>query len=223
MGSQTIIDLIASTMVFGFLLIIILRITASNGQNMQAYQNDLVVQENLVAVVQLLEYDFHKIAYCKDPTQIPFAQNAILKADTNKIIFLTDFATAAAPEGDGIRDTLSYYVGPTSEASNTPNPNDRLLYRVENSKTPIGVNMGLTTFNLKYYKSNGDQLEANVIPANLQFIQTMMITIEVQSYSGSIDSIWAGETKSKTDAQHSIYQSAYWRQIRMVSKNIQQR
>src|SRR5690242_16550239 len=146
MGSQTILDLIASTMVFGSLLVIVLRINMGTAENMQMYRGDLLVQQNLVEITKLLEYDFRKIGYCKDPTKIPDPSQAIRYADSIKIKFYTDFPTSSDPKGDGNLDSLTYYVGPKSEASATPNPNDMLLYRVENNATPVGVNLGVTQF-----------------------------------------------------------------------------
>ena len=40
----------------------------------------------------------------------------------------------------------------------TPNPNDRILYRVVNNAAPKGANLGITQFNLMYFSSLGDTL-----------------------------------------------------------------
>lgn len=215
MGSQTILDLIASTVVFSSLLLMALRLNASVSQNLQAYGNDLVVQQNLVEVVKLLEYDFRKIGYCKDPTKIPDPSDAIRYADSIKIKFYTDLATAAYPQGDGNLDSIQYYLG--AFVPETPNPFDRLLYRVENNQTPVGVNLGLTTFNLQYYDS--DKLAISYPITDYGEIATMQITIRcenlaawtVNQYSGRFDSLAMG------------YQSAYWRQVRLVARNLRNR
>lgn len=215
MGSQTILDLIASTFVFGSLLLMMLRINANIAQNYQAYGNDLVVQQNLVEVVRLLEYDFRKIGYCKDPSKIPDPSRAIRYADSIRIKFYTDFSTAANPYGDGNLDSLDYYLG--AFVTVTPNPFDRLLYRVENNQTPVGVNLGLTTFNLQYFDS--DKLAIAYPITDYGEIATMQITIRcenlaawtVNQYSGRFDSLVMG------------YQSAYWRQVRLVARNLRNR
>ena len=61
-------------------------------------------------------------------------RDAILYADTSKIIFLTDLMEPPYddPHGDGNLDKIEYYLGATSELPGTPNPNDRILYRVVN-------------------------------------------------------------------------------------------
>ena len=67
MGSQVIIDLIGSFVLFGWLLLTTIRVSMANSENMQTYGGELLVQENLVEVTRLLEYDFRKIGFCKEP------------------------------------------------------------------------------------------------------------------------------------------------------------
>lgn len=218
MGSQTILDLIASTMVFGSLLLMALRMNIGNTENLQMYQMDVVVQENLVEVTNLIEDDFRRIGYCKDPSKIPDPSRALLYADSIRIKYLTDLPTDVEGTtgwlGDGNLDSVDYYVGPTSEAANTPNPLDRLLYRVENTQPPRGVNLGVTTFDLQYYDALKNKLSSPV--ANPREIQYMQITIEVQSYAKV-----GGQVN--TAAFDTLYQSAYWRQVRIVAKNLRNR
>ncbi len=222
MGSQTILDLIASTMIFGSLLLMALRVNVSNAENYQAYSGDLVVQENLVAVTSMIEDDFRRMGYCADPKKIPDPADAIIEATSTRISFLTDLPTDNVGTtgwlGDGNLDIITYYVGDTSEASNTPNPNDRLLYRVENSNTPVGVNLGVTTFNLQYMDALKNNLndDAHPVVSNTRLIQSMKITVEVQNYSKIVGGVNAA-------AFDTLYQSAYWRQVRIVAKNLQSR
>ena len=215
MGSQTILDLIGSTMVFGSILLIVLRINMSTTENIQMYRADLMVQQNLVEITRLLEYDFKKIGYCKDPSKIPDPSQAIRYADSVRIRFLTDFPTIANPQGDGILDSLTYYVGSVSEASATPNPNDRLLYRVENDAEPIGVNLGVTEFDLRYFDTMKNSIESPVVYPGL--IQYMQITIQVENLAAA-DSLLANNASFDRP-----YQTAYWRQVRLGAKNLRNR
>jgi len=220
MGSQTILDLIASTVVFGSLVLMAIRVNSSMVENMSTYSGDLMVQENLVEITKLLEYDFRKIGYCKDPTKLSDPSRAIIYADSNHIKFFTDLPTgssASALLGDGNLDTLEYYTGPTSEASNTPNPNDRLLYRVENGGTPHGVNLGVTVFDLEYYDALKNQLSSPV--SNPRLIQYLQITVQVEDYS-KLGLVSTGFNRAKYDT---VYQSAYWRQMRLVARNLKNR
>lgn len=215
MGSQTILDLIASTMVFGSLLVMMLRINAGSVENMQMYRGDLLVQQNLVEITKLLEYDFKKIGYCSDASKIPDPSRAIRYADSIKIKFYTDFPTSSNPQGDGNLDSLTYYVGPKSEASATPNPNDRLLYRVENNSAPVGVNLGVTQFELRYFDAFRNPVSSPV--TNCGLIQYMQITIQVENLAAA-DSLLVNRASFDRP-----YQTAFWRQVRLVAKNLRNR
>lgn len=201
-------------MVFGSLMLIALRLNGTTMERSQDYREDLIVQQNLVEIAKLLEYDFRKIAYCKDYSKIPIATHAIRYADTSRIKFWTDLGTVANPDGDGNLDSLTYYVGPASELSLTPNPNDKLLYRVENDATPVGVNLGVTIFHIQYYDALRNVLATPV--ADPREIHFMQITIQTEHPVK-----W---TKYYNTATYdTVYQSAFWRQVRLVAKNLNNR
>ncbi|MBI2429367.1 MAG: hypothetical protein HYV29_11350 [Ignavibacteriales bacterium] len=195
-------------------MLIALRLNGTTMERSQDYREDLIVQQNLVEIAKLLEYDFRKIAYCRDYTKIPILTEAIRYADSSRIQFWTDFSTTLDPDGDGDLDSLTYYVGPTSELSVTPNPNDKLLYRVENNDTPVGVNLGVTIFNIQYYDALRNKLTTPV--ADPREIQFMQITIQTEHPVK-----W---TKYYNTATYdTVYQSAFWRQVRLVAKNLNNR
>jgi hypothetical protein len=211
MGAQVIVDMIGSLLVFGWLLLMTLHVNTANDENVQTYSGDLLVQENLVAVTQLLEYDFRKIGFCKEPNNLPDPTKAILLADTASIRFLTDVDFGSGP--DGIVDSVYYYLGPTSELSQTPNPRDRYLYRVVNSATPKGANLGITSFSMKYFDRNGVPIATPVTGAALQQIQTIQITL-------SVENVYASTVVETTNKQ---YSSAFWQQVRLSSRNYRNR
>jgi hypothetical protein len=209
MGGQVVLDLISSFVVFGWLLLMTLRGNTANNENYQTLKGDCLVQQNLVAFTKLLEYDFRKIGFCKEPNNIPDPTVAIILADTNKIKFLTDVDFGSGP--DGVVDTLYYYIGPTSELSMTPNPRDRLIYRVVNHDVAKGTALGLTTFSLKYYDDQGIQIPTPVSAANLSQIQIIQISICIENvYAGAI---------SETAPLNTQYASAFWQQMRLSTRN----
>jgi hypothetical protein len=212
MGAQVMIDMIGSILVFGWLLLMTLRVNTANDENMQTYRGDLLVQENLVAVTQLLEYDFRKIGFCKEPNNLPDPTRAILMADTSSIRFLTDVDKDGTGP-DGIVDSVYYYLGPTSELSQTPNPRDRYLYRVVDSEPPKGANLGITSFSMKYFDRAGVPIATPVIGAALQQIQTIQITL-------SVENVYASTIVETTNKQ---YSSAFWQQVRLSSRNYRNR
>jgi len=199
MGFSTLIDILGSTIVGGMLLMILWRLDDAATQNSFNYGGEVIVQKNLVEVVQLLEYDFRKIGYCKDWTQIPDPSQSIISADSTSIKFLTD------TNNNGTVDTLRYYLGPASDLTMTPNPRDRMLYRVENHNTPAGANLGVTEFKLTYYNALGTLMSFPI--SNPGQIATMQIDLKIES----------------TAAYNNEYPSVFWRQIRMSSRNLKNR
>ena len=130
---------------------------------------------------------------------------AITQADSNRISFLTDIPTTANPYGDGVLDTMHYYLGSLSELSTTPNPYDRLLYRVVNSQTPAGANLGITQFKLTYFDSNGDKITA--MPVSPPFgIAAIQIDISV-------------ENTAAYGNDYSADKRIIWRQVRLPARN----
>lgn len=199
MGFSTLIDLLGSTVIGGMLLLILLRVNDSAVKNTYTYGGELIVQQNLVDAVELLEYDFKKIGYCKNWQAIPDPSKSILTADSNSISFLTDV------DSDGNVDTLHYYTGSVDDLLSTPNPRDRILYRVVNSETPGGSNLGITQFKIRYYNSLGNELPCPVtVPGE---INTMQIDIKVENYA----------------AYDNEYSTIFWRQIRMAARNLRNR
>lgn len=199
MGFSSLIDILGSTIVGGMLFMILLRINDTAVQNTFTYGGDLIVQQNLVAVVELLEYDFKKIGYCSDWEEIPDPSKAIISADSTSIAFLTDI------EPDGTVDTMYYSLGSTDELSHTDNPRDRMLYRIINDGDRLGSNLGITEFKILYFNALGNQIPFPItVPGE---IYTMQINIRVENSA----------------AYDQYYSSAFWRQIRLASKNLRNR
>ncbi|MBK7105018.1 MAG: hypothetical protein IPH62_07030 [Ignavibacteriae bacterium] len=204
MGYSTIIDLIGSTLVGGFLLLLLFRLNDASVENNFVYGGEAIAQSNLVEVVQLVENDFRKIGYCKDWEKIPDPSKSVLNASLNSIRFLTD------ENNDGIIDTIYYYLGSAQELTQTPNPNDKILYRVVNNSTPMGANLGVTQFDLFYYDALGNQLSFPITVPSA--IYTMQINIKVEDVYG-YDRVNDDEK----------YSSAFWRQVRLASRNLKNR
>jgi len=205
MGFSTIIDIVGSIIIGGTLMLILWRLNDAATENTYNYSGELSLQQNLATVAMVIEYDFRKIGYCADWNKIPDPTKSIVLADSNKIKFLTDVATPGDPEGDGIVDTMYYYLGPASELTATENPRDRMLYRVVNSETPIGSNMGVTQFKMVYFNALGDTIGFPItVPGE---IASMEINVTVENIA----------------AYDQKYSSAFWRQIRLVARNLRNR
>ncbi len=214
MGASTLLDILGSTIVGGLLLLILLRLNGANAQNTYTNSSELIVQQNLTAVVELLEYDFRKIGYCADFGAIADPSKAIIYADDSRIEFQTDVAQSKAnPFGDGVIDTVKYFLGNSPELKTTPNPRDTMLYRVVNHETPKGANMGITLFRLRYYNYLGARLTTPIPTDKLGQIKTIRIDIQIEDVNGYQD----------VQGDGTQFSSIFWRQIRLVARNLQNR
>ncbi len=199
MGFSVLLDIIGSTIIGGILMMNLFQINNSAVENSYTGTGELIAQTNLATIVQILEFDVRKIGYCADWEKIPIPTEAIISADSTGIDYLTDV------DSDGIVDTMHYYLGPTSELLSTPNPRDRILYRVVNSEVPVGVNLGVTQFNLTFFDVLGNPISFPIaVPGE---IYTMQIDITVEDVS----------------AYDEKYSTAFWRQIRLAAKNLRNR
>jgi len=161
MGFATLIDILGSILIGGTILLILFRMNDSIVENHYLNSGELIVQTNLIAIVELFEHDLRKIGYCENWKSLPDPTVSILEATASSITFLTDVAVSTDQQtGDGVVDTLKYWVGSpnASEVSGTPNPDDRLLYRQVNNNQPLSANLGLTQFYLKYFDAHGKKL-----------------------------------------------------------------
>jgi hypothetical protein len=203
MGFNVLLDIIGSVIIGGMLLLILFRLSDSATENAFNYTGELTSQQNLSTVVQILEHDFRKIGYCANWQKIPDPSKSIVEADSNKIKFISDLLPDGNPDGN--IDTVTYYLGPTSELASTPNPNDRLLYRVINGISDGGVNLGITEFKLIYFDALGDTLHFPIAVPGA--ITSMEINIAVENTSG----------------YDNKYSSVFWRQIRLAARNLKNR
>lgn len=214
MGFSTLIDILGSSLVGGMILLILFKLNDASVENSYMYTGNLLVQQNLVSVVELLNEDFSRIGYCKNWENIPDPTLAIISATDTSISFLTDFVNPPTyPYGDGVIDTLKYYIGKTSELSMTPNPRDRILYRVEGGQTPGGSNLGVTLFKLKYYDSAGNELTYPILTTK---IATIQIDIKIEDVYG-----FDTANNEKTDAEK--FSNAVWRQLKIAAPNLKNR
>lgn len=200
MGYASVIDIIASVIIGGMMLGIILKLNGSASANVYLNSGEVACQQNLVVQGQILETDFRKIGYNsnylkpQDPTKI------FLMADTASIKFLSDIRQC------GVMDTVYYYLGPATELDATANPRDRILYRSINGVAPPGSDAGITRFYMVYYDFNGDTIPTPIPSTSFRLITDIELNLTIENTS--IDS-------------SQIY--SYWRQVRLAVPNTKNR
>ena len=183
----------------GILLSITLRLNGAATEKTYNNGAELSLQENMATVAEMLETDFRKIGFCSDWNKFPDPSKAIVYADESSIKYLTDL------DSDTNMDSIRYYLGPTSELLSTPNPRDRMLYRVANNEAPLTSNLGVTQFRLVYFDALGDTIAPPITTPGL--INSIEINLAVESVA----------------AYDTLYSSAFWRQIRLVARNLRNR
>jgi len=203
MGFSDILDLAGSIVVGGLIMLILFRMNDSAVENVYNNGGELSLQQNLAVTAKVLEDDFRKIGFCADWAKIKDPSKSIILADSTKIKFLTDVDNGSGPDGNV--DTVYYKLGPPEELLITPNPRDRFLYRIINSETPRGINLGVTQFKLVYFDALGDTLDFPIT------VPSAVYTIEINL------------TVENTAGYKNQYSSAFWRQIRLVARNLRNR
>ena len=165
----------------------------------------------MTALIDILEFEFRKIGYCKDWTKVADPTKSIRVAELNRIRFLTDIPSSGNPYGDGNLDSITYSVGDTSELASTPNPFDKYLYRQVNTGTVEKLNLGLTQFQFNYFDALNDPLPFPITDPRKVYL--MQVSVAVQ-------------TATPYEQEYIMDSSAYdvlWKQIRLVTKNLKNR
>ncbi len=200
MGFSTMIDILGSTIIGSVIFLILLRMNDAASKSTYTFMGDVIVQSNLVATIEMIEYDFRKIGFSQNYTNMPDPSKAIIAADSNRIKFLTDVYPP-----NGIIDTLEYRTGPVSELSATPNTKDMFLYRNINGVSSQGSNLGVTQFKMTYFNSLGAKIAFPIVKTS------------------EIASIQIDVTVENTAAYDNEYSTAFWRQIRLSARNLKNR
>lgn len=191
---------------------ITLRLNEASTQKIYSNSNDLSIQQNLTTLVEMIEYDFRKIGYFVNPDSTIDPRtgmlginpsNSIISADSISIKYYTDiFIPFVEAYQIGDVDSVRYYLSNTSECSETPNPRDRILYRVVNNEMAVPSNLGVTQFHLIYFDILGDTLTSPVVdPDDIQKIEINLVVEDVAAYDQK-------------------YSKAFWKQLRLSSRNM---
>ena len=197
---STIIDIIASIIIGGMMIGIMLKLNGNAAQNVYLNSGEVVCQQNLVSQAQILETDFRRIGYCSDYTNIQDVSKSIISADTSSIKFVADL------DQNGIMDTVYYYLGPASELNATLDPRDKILYRIVNSAAKMGSDAGITRFYMVYYNVNGDTIHTPVSATDLPLINDIELNMNIENIGIDSTALFS-----------------YWRQARLTVPNIKNR
>lgn len=142
---SSLLDIITATFIGGILILMIISIIFYMENSSREITNANIAQMNIKEISEVLDYDLYKIGY-----RVPSSK--ILLADSIVLIFLSDI------DNNGKIDTIRYELGNPNELTSTPNPNDRILYRIVNNEPKKGSNLGVVDFKFVYFDSTNNKL-----------------------------------------------------------------
>jgi len=177
-----ILDIMGSSLIACIMFLLILKLNIYSDQAKFYSDNDLKLQQNAKTLAEIINYDFRKIGYNHEGTSIITAQPKYIK-------FYADMNEPGTP-GYGTVDVIEYYLGDSTEVAATPNPRDKILYRVENSIDTIGgPSLGLIDIRFSYLNSKG---LATTILDSIKYVKA---ELWVEPYEQSVD-FFTGQTDS---------------------------
>ncbi len=162
------LDIILSLVVRGVIAVAVLNVTVAL-QVKLSEKTSQAIQLNLVSTVsRIMRYDLEKVGY--NWSGPPF----FTVASTDTIEFYYNATLAPAPASSS-PVKVRYFLGSTSDLSNTPNPNDRVLYKSVNGGTPTNVANGVVKLAFQYYDLTG------VTTTNLNAIKSFSVDLIMAS------------------------------------------
>ncbi len=185
-----ILDIMGSFIIGAMVLLAVVTLHMDMSGGSDQMSQELIVQENMVELALEVDYDFHKIGY-RTGNDIP-----ITSADSTSITFLADI------DNDGDVDSVRYFLGSPDDLASTPNPNDRLLFRLVNNEMPRASNMGVVGFGLTFYDASGNQTSV------LADIRAIEVHLDVEG------------TYPLADTTYGAYPGVHWEEY-IVPMNIQ--
>ena len=141
---NTILDLLGATIIGGIVLMLILNLNIYSGRVKYSSDIDLQLQGNAKTLAEILDSDLRKVGY-------KHSSGAITYADSNKFSFYSDI------DGNGSVNDVTLCTSDPAAVPATPNPHDRILYRIVDNDTSKGPSLGLTRLKFTYMKLNGSE------------------------------------------------------------------
>ncbi len=150
MGSQAILDILSSMIIFGSFLLIMINLQMDNYEYSVEYANQLIVQKNLVSLSRIIKNDIQKIGY-RDPWVATGKDDSEPPVYANLNEYYEDYIGISCQTG-----VIYYWLG--GYDNTTENPRDKKLIRLQ---TPFGdeEKVGtVTKFALRYFAEDNTEL-----------------------------------------------------------------
>lgn len=165
------LGVVVSIILFGFFLLIMMSLNENVLTSTYQSTFDKNNQQDIVDLVDLLNFDFLKIGHRK--TNPKFKVGSL---DSNNITWYSDF------DNNNSMDSVSYFLQIKGD-SKKANPNVRYLYRKINNGTPLKIGVGIVRFKLTYYDSSGTQISYNQLNNISKVNKIRAIKVQIRSES----------------------------------------
>jgi hypothetical protein len=168
------LDILGATIIGAFVLVMI----ANSNLNISQFSDELLVstvtEYDVLESIEIVDFDLYKIGFGIEGKKIAVA-------DSNQIAYYTDIISSTFPEGNGIKDSIKYYFDESSPLTETDNPDDYSIIRIENNNSTQFSRA--SKFVLSYYDSMGSKLSYSSLSSETSRnrIKTINVFIEYQS------------------------------------------
>ena len=191
-------DLLGSIIIGGIVLLMLLVFNGNVMQSAGSQTFRTIVQSNLTAVTDIMEFDLRKLGYRLSATQ----DTAIYFADSAAITFRGDI------NNDGVVDVVQYYIDNVG-AGATSNPRDRVLHRRFNNEPPSNMYLGMIGLKIQYYGVNDMPItNTPVATASLNTIRSVKISVNIENKDRFFDN--RKSQRMGNPFNDTTYAGAYW-------------
>jgi len=160
------LDIMMATVFFGMIMLTIMNVNINLTDENYKGMIELNTQTETIQLGRILEFDLYKVGY-------RVAKPSIMIAETSQIKFKTNLGDVA-----GVTDIVQYGLG--GLALESKNPNDRMLFRVENVST-VFINYSVVKFKLSYYDTADVAMATPVTGAALNNIRSIKVLLKLES------------------------------------------
>lgn len=136
------LDIIGSSIIAGIVFLILFNLNTASSSEKFSSDVSLRLQQNAETLASILDYDLRKIGYGYNGT-------AITRAEPKLITYYTDLDT------NGVLHQITLTIGDSTEVTSTPNPHDKILYRIVDGDTSKGPALNLTDLRFTYLNTLG--------------------------------------------------------------------
>lgn len=156
-----ILDILGAMVIRGTIVLVILGVNVSLHNLLYKKTSQAVVSQNISLASEDLKNDIKNVG-------LKATSVSILRAEPTRFEFVGDV------DANGIADTVSYYLGSTTELSATDNPNDSKIYRVVGNQPPYDFASGVTMLNFEYFDISGHPT------TDVSFIRSVSVYLQME-------------------------------------------